>query len=190
MEITKEEKEYLFSIARKAIETYFLADEQYYVVDIPEKFKKIMGVFVTLRKNGELRGCIGYPFPIKTVAQAVADNAINAAFHDPRFFPLQKEELKNLEIEITILTVPEQIEFENPNELLKKIKIGRDGLIMEYGLFVGLFLPQVPVEEQWDEKTYLSHLCIKAGLTADAWLKKPVKIKSFQGIVLKEESQL
>lgn len=184
MEISREEKSWLFSVARKAIDARFAGKPKYCPERVPGKFAQRRGVFVTLREKGELRGCIGYPLPVETIAQAVADNAINAAFHDPRFAPLRKEELKNLDMEITILTVPEPVEFKNPEELLEKIKIGRDGLIIEYGPLGGLLLPQVPVEEKWDKKAYLSCLCMKAGLAPDAWLKKPVRIKSFQGIVL------
>ncbi|MEW6528437.1 MAG: AmmeMemoRadiSam system protein A [Candidatus Micrarchaeota archaeon] len=188
MEISEYEKNYLFSLARKAIVQYFLTEDKYYhPVNVPEKLNKKMGVFVTLKTNGELRGCIGYPLPEKSIAQAVADNAINAAFHDFRFPPLKKEEVNNLEIEITILTVPEQINYNTPDELLKKIEIGRDGLIIEYGMYGGLLLPQVPVEEKWDKKTYLGYLCRKAGLPQNIWTKMPVTIKAFQGIVLDEK---
>lgn len=187
MEISKKEKDCLFSIARKAIESYFSSEEKYYPIDVPEKFTKNMGVFVTLREKGGLRGCIGYPLPIASIAQSVADNAVNAAFHDPRFPSLRREEMNDLEIEITILAVPETLNFKTPEELLDKIEIGRDGLIVEYGQYVGLLLPQVPVEEKWDKKTFLSYLCMKAGLPPDAWLKKPVTVKAFQGIVLHEK---
>lgn len=187
MELSPKEKKYLFSIARKAIEHYFSEESDYYPVDVAEKFMERMGVFVTLYKNNELRGCIGYPLPIAPLAQAIADNAINAAFHDPRFPSIEKSELKDIEIEITILTVPQKIDFKNPKELLEKIKIGRDGLILEYGPYNGLLLPQVPVEEKWDKSTYLSHLCLKAGLAQDAWLRNPIKISSFQGMILREE---
>ncbi|VVB98336.1 Uncharacterised protein [uncultured archaeon] len=187
MEVSREEKRYLFSVARKAIESGFSGKPKYYPEKIPEKFMQKMGVFVTLRENGELRGCIGYPLPLASVAQAVADNAVNAAFHDPRFPQLRKEELNGLEIEITILSVPEEIEYRTPEELLKKIEIGRDGLIAEYQGYGGLLLPQVPVEEKWDKKEYLSYLCMKAGLPSDAWLTRPIRIKAFQGIVLGED---
>ncbi len=188
MEISAEEKKWLFSLARKAIEQYFETEDKYYhPTGVPEKFEKKMGVFVTLKKNGELRGCIGYPLPEKSIAQSVADNAINAAFYDPRFPSLRKAEMKDLEMEITILTVPVQVHYKSPKELMDKIEIGRDGLIVEYGQCTGLLLPQVPVEEKWDKKAYLSALCMKAGLPPDAWLIKPVRIKAFQGIVLEEK---
>ncbi len=186
MEISDEERRYLFSVARKAIEARFSDESKYYAVDIPERLKQRMGVFVTLRKHGELRGCIGYPLPVETIAQAVADNAVNAAFHDLRFPSLRKEELKSLEIEITVLTEPKTLNFKTPDELLEQIEIGRDGLIAELGQCAGLLLPQVPVEEKWDKKTYLRCLCQKAGLPADAWIKRPVRIKTFLGIVLHE----
>lgn len=186
MEITDKEKAYLFSIARKAISAYFSEEGKYYPTDVPEKFQKPMGVFVTLRRKGELCGCIGYPFPTTPLYQAIADNAVNAAFHDPRFPSLEKNWLPELEIEITILTLPKEIEYKNPEELARKIKIGRDGLIIEYGPYTGLLLPQVPVEEGWDAKTFLSHLCMKAGLPPETWLSRPVRIKAFQGIILHE----
>lgn len=186
MELSKEEKAYLFSIAHTAIEAHF-AGARYNPEQVPEKFAQKMGVFVTLKIKGELRGCIGYPLPIKSIAQSIADNAVNAAFYDPRFPPLEKEELKDLEIEITLLTIPQEINYKDPQDLAKKIKVGKDGLILEYGPYTGLLLPQVPVEQKWDSKQFLSHLCIKAGLEPEAWLTKPVKIKAFQGIILGEE---
>ncbi|MFA5077585.1 MAG: AmmeMemoRadiSam system protein A [Candidatus Micrarchaeia archaeon] len=187
MEVSEADKKYLFSLARTAIKSYFSEGDRHYPAGVPEKFQKPMGVFVTLRKRGELRGCIGYPLPAASVAQAVADNAVNAAFHDPRFPSLQQPELPEVEIEITLLTVPEPVAYKDPKELLEKIKIGRDGLILEYGPYAGLLLPQVPVEEKWDVRTYLSCLCRKAGLDPEAWLTRPVRIKSFQGIVLGEK---
>lgn len=187
MEITEKEKKYLFSVARAAISNKFAGKPKYYPEKVPEKFMGKSGVFVTLLIGGELRGCIGYPLPVESIAQAVADNAVNAAFHDPRFPPLCKEELKHLEIEITVLTIPQKIEYADQRELLEKIEVGRDGLIAEDGHCAGLLLPQVPVEEKWDKKTYLCHLCLKAGLAPDTWMRKPITIKAFQGIVLRED---
>ena len=188
MRVSKAEKEYLFSVAKTAIMGYF-DGVRYYPDDSPQKFQAKGGVFVTLTLNGELRGCIGYPLPEAPIARAVAENAVNAAFNDPRFPPLSRQEFNNLEIEITLLTVPKKIEFSNPEGLLKKIKIGRDGLMLRLGPYVGLFLPQVPVEQGWDKEQYLSHLCIKAGLEPDAWLKKQVSLESFQGAILREKDE-
>lgn len=188
MDISREEKKYLFSIAHTAIQAHF-SGARFNPENAPEKFREKMGVFVTLKEKGELRGCIGYPLPVESVAQSIADNAVNAAFQDPRFPPLAKDEFQDLEIEITLLTVPEEVKFKTPEELVKKIKLGRDGLILEYGPYTGLFLPQVPVEEKWDVKTYLSYLCMKAGLDPNTWLSRPIGIKAFQGIILREEKK-
>lgn len=186
MEISAKEKRLLFSIARDAIEANFAGKPKFYPEKIPEKFAQKMGVFVTIREKGELRGCIGYPLPIESAAQAIADNAVNAAFHDPRFPPVKKDEYRELELEITLLSVPKEIEYKTPQELLAKIKIGRDGLIAEYGPYAGLLLPQVPVEEKWGKEEYLNYLCMKAGLSPDSWRTKPIRIKAFEGIVLEE----
>ncbi len=187
MEISGKEKAYLFSLARAAIEAHLSGKPRLYPESVPEKFRGKMGVFVTLREGRELRGCIGYPLPVEGAAKAVADNAVNAAFYDPRFPPLTRAELKDLEIEITLLSVPKEIEYKTSEELLDKIEIGRDGLSLEYGPYAGLLLPQVPVEEKWGKKEYLEGLCMKAGLAPDAWLKKHPAIKSFSGIVLGEK---
>lgn len=186
MQFLEEDKRYLLKIAREAISYYLKYEEKYIVNDVPEHLNKPLGVFVTLLKNGELRGCIGYPYPIVPLAQAVADNAINAAFFDPRFEPLSKDELNKIKIEITVLTLPEEIKYKNPEDLLNKIEIGRDGLIIEYGGYSGLLLPQVPVEYGWNKSEYLSHACLKAGLPGDIWKREKIKVKTFQGIIISE----
>jgi uncharacterized protein len=186
MEIGKKERAQLLGIARGAIKAR-LQGGRMDVSGYPALMEK-SGVFVTLKKKGELRGCIGYPLPVKPLAEAVRDNAENAAFEDPRFMPLDDEEFDLLEIEITVLSVPKPVEFSSPADLLKKVKVGRDGIIIEYGYYAGLLLPQVPVEEKWNAKDYLNHACNKAGLPFDAWERLPIKVKLFQGTVFGEKS--
>ncbi len=152
-------------------------------------FLEKKGVFVTISKfpSGDLRGCIGYPepiFPIKDALRMAAEGAIN----DPRFTPLTSDEAEKCTFEVTILTVPEEIEYSSENELISKIVIGRDGLIISYSGRRGLLLPQVPLEFEWDVKEYLEHLSMKAGLPKYAWKEQGVKIESFQGEIFSETS--
>ena len=120
------------------------------------------GVFVTLYKKKHLRGCIGFPEPILPLGIALIKAAKAAAFEDPRFSPLSTSELKEIKIEITLLTKPKKTDP-------KKIKVGKDGLIIKKGFNSGLLLPQVAVEYKWDAKTFLEQTCLKAGLDKDAW---------------------
>ncbi len=176
-------------IARKTLEYYFkYRDKPSSFPDIDfGQFKEKRGVFVTLTKKGELRGCIGYPLPIKPLGEAVVENTLNAAFEDPRFPRLQQDELKDLHIEVSVLTVPEEIKVSKPGEYLEKIKIGRDGLIIKKGWNSGLLLPQVPVEQEWNTEEYLGHLCMKAGMPAEAWKERGVKIERFEAIIVGEK---
>ena len=151
-------------------------------------FKDKYGAFVTINTypDQNLRGCIGIPMPVMSLKEAITEGA-RSATHDPRFPPLAEYELDDIIVEVTILGIPELIEIYNPEEYLEKIKIGRDGLIVEQGFFKGLLLPQVPVEYKWDLLTYLSHTCTKAGLPPEAWKDKKTKIYKFTGQVFYEQ---
>ena len=175
-------------IARNVIEKY-VKNEEVTIKDYPENFTKKSGVFVTINTypKKELRGCIGYPEPVMPLIDAVIDSAKNAC-RDPRFPPLEKNELNRIVVEVSLLTKPEMIKIDNPINYPEKIKIGRDGLIAESGFYRGLLLPQVPVEWKWDKETFLSHTCMKAGLVSDAWLDKKTKIYSFQAQIFSEET--
>jgi AmmeMemoRadiSam system protein A len=137
------------------------------------------GVFVTLHRNGELRGCIGYPLPVKPLGEAVVEMAKAAAFEDPRFPPLEVGELEEIDIEISVLTVPEAVK--DPQQ----VEVGRDGIIISKGWNRGLLLPQVPVEQGWNRDQFLSHGCLKAGLPSDEW-RRSVQIETFQAEVFGE----
>lgn len=199
LEISIEEGRYLVKLARKTVE-YFFSTNQVYRVDprdVPEKLKLNMGVFVTINryiKRGrdkvekELRGCIGLPYPMKPLYLGVIEASLEAAFNDPRFPPLRKSELNEVIFEVTVLTPPEEIKVNSPIEYLRKIIIGRDGLIIEKGFYRGLLLPQVPVEYKWTVEEYLMHLCMKAGLPPNAWLDKDTKIYRFTGKIFTETS--
>jgi len=187
-----EEGKFLVELARKTVEEYLKSKKRISVPEnIPKKLLQICGVFVTINsvKNGEkeLRGCIGYPYPTTPLAQAVIDSAISSATQDPRFYPLSLRELGHVVFEISVLTPPQLIEVEKPSEYPNKIKVGKDGLIAERGIFKGLLLPQVPVEWKWDEEEFLCQCCIKAGLSLDGWLLEGTKIYKFQAIIFEEE---
>ncbi len=153
----------------------------------PPEFEKNTGVFVTINRypSLELRGCIGYPEPVYPLKEAIVKAAYGAT-RDPRFNPLSGEELDEVVVEVSILTPPSLIKVKDPKEYLKKVKIGRDGLIAERGPYRGLLLPQVPVEWNWEVEEFLSQTCMKAGLTPDAWLEKSSKFYAFQAEIFSE----
>lgn len=144
------------------------------------------GVFVTLNEHpsGDLRGCIGYPYPVMSLGEAI-DGAARAACHDPRFPDLSERELDGIVVEVTVLTVPIEI-VGLPGDLRDGIAIGRDGLILEYLGRRGLLLPQVPVEWGWDTDEFLAHLSMKAGLPEDAWSREGARLWRFEGEVFSE----
>jgi hypothetical protein len=188
--ISLEDGAYLVSLARRAIEGYFAAGGKI----APEKNNGVLsekrGVFVTLESypSHSLRGCIGYPLPVAELGRAVVDSSLSAAFEDPRFLHLEKEEMAKIVIEVSVLSVPEEIKVKSPEEYPGRIKVGRDGLIINYGYSSGLLLPQVPVEWNWNEREFLSHLCEKAGLPREMWKSPSVKISRFEAQIFAEET--
>lgn len=179
------QKSQLLELARETIESHF-SGQKFDLNPISKEFLEKRGVFVTLTKNGELRGCIGYILPIKSIYESVKENALHAAFNDSRFLPIKKEELKNIKIEISILSLPKLIAFSRPEELLKKLKPGIDGLILEKNGRQSTFLPQV-WEELPDKVEFLEHLSLKAGFGRNIW--KEARISTYQAEVFGEESE-
>jgi len=185
----------LIKFARDNIENFLKNDRRIIVPDeIREKFGDKYGAFVTLNKFGypgnPLRGCIGYIEPKFALYDVIHRVSVSSATEDPRFPSVSIEEMDNIVIELSILTPPELIEVDDPNDYLDKIVIGRDGLIVEKGMRRGLLLPQVPVEHDrnWDVETFLKHTCNKAWLETDSWLDlKKTKIYSFQAILFEEK---
>jgi AmmeMemoRadiSam system protein A len=159
---TDEERDLLKKLVRTSIEHEFFSGEHEHF-DIPETLKVKVGAFVTLKIKGELKGCIGYIRGMMPLDQTVQQMAIEAAFHDPRFMPLNKEEWKDTEIEISVLTPLKKVV--SPEE----IKVGIHGIYLENGSNSGLLLPQVATEHGWDRQTFLEYTCLKAGLKPDAW---------------------
>jgi MEMO1 family protein len=144
-----------------------------------EPFQQRRGAFVTLKKKGQLRGCIGSLAAYEPIADGVRDNAINAAFRDPRFRPLSAEELDDLQVEVSILTEPKPLAYTDAQDLVKKLRVHVDGVILRKGGASATFLPQV-----WDQlpdpEQFLSHLCQKAGLPGDAWKTSKPEISTYQ----------
>ncbi|ABO35364.1 AMMECR1 domain protein [Methanococcus maripaludis C5] len=187
MKLNLEEGTLIIKHSRNVLEQY-LKGEEPNIQSYPDKFKNVRGIFVSLHTYPEhdLRGCIGIPEPIMSLVDAIKETSISAAVHDPRFQPLTHPELKDTIIEVSVLTTPEDVDVKDPREYLEKLKVGRDGLIIEFGPYRGLLLPQVATEYNWDTKQFLSNLCLKAGLPVTAWTDYDVKIKSFQAQVFEE----
>lgn len=167
-EVGVEQQRYLLKVARKSIETYMMDGRLPEVEARYDELKEMKGTFVTLEKNGQLRGCIGNIMPEKEVYVSVRDNAISAAFRDPRFISLKRSELDGLEIEVSILSVPELIRVENPEDYLDEIDAGRDGIIIKKGDKSATYLPQV-WEKIPKKELFLDSLCQKANLPMGCW---------------------
>lgn len=192
-QLNQKEGKFLVELARKAVGEYLKTGTCMKAPEnLPEKFLQHCGVFVTINavEDGEksLRGCIGLPYPTTPLAEAVLESAISAATQDPRFPSVSLGELDHVVFEISVLTPPQVVEVNNPKDYCKEIKVGEDGLIVERGIYKGLLLPQVPVEWEWDEETFLCQCCIKAGLPPDSWLVKGTKIYKFSSIIAEELS--
>jgi AmmeMemoRadiSam system protein B/AmmeMemoRadiSam system protein A len=149
-------------------------------------FQKKRGTFVTLTIYKQLRGCIGNLDARDSILGGVKRNAVNAAFHDPRFSPLKADELDRVDIEISILTEPRSLEYRDGNELISKLRVHVDGVILQKGSAGATFLPQV-----WEQlpkpEDFLSHLCMKAGLPADTWKKEHLDVSTYQVQYFEEE---
>lgn len=170
----EEEKKLLLKLARGVLERYF-SGKGFELGERPELFKEKRGVFVSLHLDGELKGCIGYIHPIKSIYNGVKENALNAALRDPRFAPLSKGELKRVKIEISVLSKPVKLEFSSADELLRKLRNEVDGVILQKGGRQATFLPQV-WEQIPDKVIFLEQLSLKAGLGRGGWRESEVYI--------------
>jgi uncharacterized protein len=179
------DKKLLLELARESIKTYFSGKkpDMSKVKHLSEK----RGVFVTLHKKGDLRGCIGFPMPVYPLNTAIVEAARSAAFRDPRFPPVEKDELNKIEIEISVMTIPELVKVNRPNEYMEKINIGEDGLIIEGDYGSGLLLPQVATENNFNVQTFLNCLCQKAGMGFNDWKNLNNKISKFQAEIFNEK---
>ncbi len=175
--LNNQQKRFLLYVAKESVVSSVKGIKR----DIPHTDDPVLleprGAFVTLKKHGELRGCIGYVIPIKPLYLAVWDVAREAALNDPRFTPVKEEELNELSYEISALSPLYLVNS------IKEIKIKRDGLMIKKGMYSGLLLPQVPVEEGWNLTQFLSYTCLKAGLPPDCYKDPEVKIYRFEAEV-------
>ena len=187
-QLTEEEGKYLLSVARQTIEEALFqsGSEPPKDADVSPKFSERRGTFVTLTIDGQLRGCIGHIIPQESLIEGVRINAINAAFRDPRFRPLPKDEFDRIDIEVSILTEPKPLAYTNGDDLLRKLRPGVDGVIIKRGAQQATFLPQV-WEQLPDKKAFLTHLCLKAGLDADEWKRGELNVSTYQVQAFEEE---
>ena len=171
---------FLLALARETIQRHLDGEP----LPSPEPGDQILleprGAFVTLKIDGRLRGCIGHVIGVAPLWRAVRDNAIAAAFDDPRFDPLKADELLNTHIEISALTPLRRVEFDG-------VIVGRDGILLEKGTARGLLLPQVAVEYGWDRETFLDYTCRKAGLEPGCWRHPDTVISTFSAQVFGED---
>jgi len=170
--------------ARGAIE-YVCAKKPKPAQKLTSVFKEKRGVFVTLTNAGGLRGCIGLPYPVMPLGEAIEHAATAAATEDPRFPPVAKNELGQIRVEVTILTVPVPMNGE-PIQRPEKVMVGQHGLIVRGMGTSGLLLPQVATEYGWDATTFLDHTCMKAGLPNRCWTYPSVEVLTFEGQIFTE----
>lgn len=137
------------------------------------------GTFVTLKIDGRLRGCIGSLSTAESIVDGIRHNAVNAAMRDPRFAPLSADELQDVDIEVSVLTPPRPLDFQGPRDLLSRLQVGKDGVIIRKGMASATFLPQV-----WEQlprpEDFLSQLCLKAGLSAGAWKEDGLDVQIYR----------
>lgn len=187
--LSKQDQDFLLRLARSVIEGNLREGHPPPAPsDVPAVLSEKRGCFVTLHSpGGALRGCIGTIEPIQPLVQAVVENAINAAFRDPRFPPLTAEEFRGIDVEISVLTVPEPVKFADGDELKALLKPGVHGVILEKGWHRSTFLPQV-WEQLPEPERFLAHLCQKAGLGSDCWSRSGLTVKTYQAFYFSEVS--
>ena len=173
MELTEKEKTTLLDIVKKAITAKFNDKEMPKLTLESQTLKERRGAFVTLKKHGHLRGCIGYIKAVKPLWETVREMAVAAAFHDPRFPSLKLEEVQDLTFEVSVLSPLKRIKN------IDEIEVGKHGLYIVRGYNSGLLLPQVAVEYGWDREYFLQETCYKAGLPPQAWKDKETEIYIF-----------
>lgn len=187
MTLSDQDGETIVKTSRAAVIEYLKTGKKINLhEDFKSKFSYNSGIFVTLNKKENLRGCIGFPTPVRKLYQSLVDASIASATEDPRFPPVKYDELDEISFEVTVLTTPKEVKVTNPHEYPNKIKVGRDGLIVKWEFGSGLLLPQVPVEYGWNEEEFLNHTCEKAGAPFDCWKNKSTTILQFEGIVFRE----
>ena len=188
--MTLDEGKAAVELARDALEAHVNGTRPSLAKRAPTIFNEKRGVFVTLNMEASgsrmLRGCIGYSEPIKPLGEAIRDVAAYAS-EDPRFpHPVVPDELDRIVVEVSVLTLPHDLAAPTRRELPSKVRLGIDGLIISKPYTSGIFLPQVATEQGWDQETYISEACSKAGLPMDAWLEEGTRVQVFQAEIFAE----
>jgi MEMO1 family protein len=175
------EKSDLLALARKSVE-FAVREKKAYepAASASESLNQERGAFVTLKESGALRGCVGYTSAVKPLYMTVRDTATLAALRDTRFQPVSPSELPQLEYEISVLSPLRRVTD------FRQIKVGQHGLLMKNGIYQGVLLPQVPVEERWDRQTFLEETCAKAGMRSGCWKDENTDIFMFTAVVFGE----
>lgn len=186
-QISDEQGLLFVKMARMALEKY-QSEGNYITIEADQDLGHRFGVFVTLYcvdkfNKFALRGCIGYPLPNDSLVRSLVNASIKAANEDPRFSPVSYNELREILIEVSILSPPMLISAEN---IKSKILIGKHGLIIEGSSGSGLLLPNVASENGWDTIQFLEQLCHKAGLPSSAWMYPNIRLYSFESIIFRE----
>lgn len=182
MDLSSKDKTALLTIAKNAVEAKLQGRELPPLKLESDILKEKRGAFVTLKKHGRLRGCIGYIRAFKPLGETVQEMAVAAAFHDPRFPSLKAHELNDLEFEISVLSPLKKIKD------ISEIEVGKHGIYIVSGYHSGLLLPQVATEYGWDRETFLQETCYKAGLPPNAWKQEQTEIYIFSADYFGEEN--
>jgi AmmeMemoRadiSam system protein A len=181
MQLSAEEKVFLLKVARETVTRVVCDKPPLTYQPVSDVTGQCRGAFVTLKKNGQLRGCIGLIEGMKPLVETVQEMAVAAAVRDPRFDAVSEEELEELDIEVSAMSPIRTVED------AAQIEVGRDGLIVRRAGQQGLLLPQVATEYGWDRETFLEQTCRKAGLPPDAWKMEGTEICSFSAEVFGEK---
>jgi len=183
IKLSSDQGRFLIVEARKTIRNKLLKPSQQNEVTSPNEADPMLqrkgGTFVTLSKHGKLRGCIGHIIAHESIVESIRHNALNAAFKDPRFSPVSIDELNDIHIEVSVLTEPELVHYNNIDELKAKLRQGIDGVIIQKENKNATFLPQV-WKQLPDHESFLSNLCIKAGLPSSAWKNENITVFTYQ----------
>lgn len=181
MALSEDEKRQLIDIVKLAVESKMKSKNVPELKIYSEALKEKKGAFVTFRKKNELRGCIGYIEAVKPLFQVVQEMAIAAAFNDQRFLPLKRQELKDITIEISVLSPLVKIKD------IEEIKVGIHGLYIKKDHHSGLLLPQVATSYGWDRLTFLEEVCFKAGLPSNAWKDSNANVYIFSAEIFHQK---
>ncbi len=179
-EYSAEERSLLLQLAHEAIVASFEGGSLDLTPPTPHLAEQ-RGAFTTLHIEGQLRGCVGYVFPVHSLYRTIAETAVAAALHDTRFPPLKPEELPQVTFEISVLSPLQPLDPED-------VEVGKHGLLITFGNRRGLLLPQVPIEHGWDREAFLAQTCMKAGLPPDAW-QRGATLEAFTAEVFSGENQ-